>query len=63
MYKEDLAKKVGISVACWKKSFYSIIMAAGEGVFGAVFKNIFGKEGILERVFSDYVKQVLCFEL
>ena len=63
--KEDLAKKVGISVACWKQSFYSIVMGAEEGVFGAVFKNIhseigdYKKSEIKHQLFLKVIKEML----
>ena len=49
--KERLAKTIGISVACWKECFYSVIMGAGSGNFGAVFKSI-------RKEIKDYEKAV-----
>lgn len=38
--KTILAKKIGVSVGCWKECFYSVVMGADTGKFGAVFKSI-----------------------
>ncbi|MCX5871090.1 MAG: hypothetical protein NTY00_10775 [Deltaproteobacteria bacterium] len=38
--KEKLAEEVGITVECWKECFYSTIMGAETGPYGAIFNNI-----------------------
>jgi hypothetical protein len=38
--KQILAKKIGISVSCWKECFYSVVMGADTGNFGAVSEAI-----------------------
>ena len=47
--RETLAKEVGITVACWKQCFYSTIMGADTGEFGAIFDSIRSEVGDYEK--------------
>jgi hypothetical protein len=59
--KEILARKIGISVDCWKDCFYATIMGAETGPYGAIFKSIREEETDQEKAevkHSKFIKEI-----